>query len=159
MEFMPDDLPFGLYERLITADLKARLLQFRPDAARLSTRAIDPAEASVTLARHIEVVVARALRSLPADQRESAQAAVVNEIIRGLGTTGELLEVPVEQLRAIRPLLVHSATTATSPRRLCRFLIRTCSSTAAARADRTDRDTGTHRRPRHPPLLRQPHRR
>lgn len=99
---MADDLAFGLYERLITADLKARLLQFGPDVARIKTRAIDPAEADATLARHVEAIVARALRSLPAQQRELAQAAVANEIIKGLGAGGELLEVPVEQLRSIQ---------------------------------------------------------
>ena len=40
-----DDLPFGLYERLITASLKARLLQFDPAVTRVSTKGLDPAEA------------------------------------------------------------------------------------------------------------------
>jgi superfamily II DNA or RNA helicase/HKD family nuclease len=99
---MPDDLPFGLYERLLTANLKERLLQFRSDTARVTKRAVDPAEAHLTLARHVQVVVARALRSLPAHQRESAQAHVANDIIKGLGVAGELLEVPVEQLESIQ---------------------------------------------------------
>src|SRR5688572_13234587 len=68
--FMPDDLPFGLYERLLTADLKARLLQFGPADAHVGTHAVDPAEAHLLLARHIQVIVAGALRALPADQRE-----------------------------------------------------------------------------------------
>lgn len=34
-----DDLPFGLYERLITASLKARLLRFSPEEARVKKRA------------------------------------------------------------------------------------------------------------------------
>ena len=53
---MPDkdkDLPFGLYERLITASLKARLLQFDQDRTRIQTDALDPAEAHLTLARTI----------------------------------------------------------------------------------------------------------
>ena len=56
---MPDDLPFGLYERLITASLKARLLQFDPAATKYSTQGLDPAEGHATLARHVEDVVAR----------------------------------------------------------------------------------------------------
>lgn len=99
---MPDDLPFGLYDRLITTNLKARLLEFGPETARVKKRAVDPAAAHLTLARHIQVIVARALRSLPADQRESAQAAVTNDIIKGLGADGELLEVPMEQLQSVQ---------------------------------------------------------
>ena len=45
-----DDLPFGLYERLVTAGLKARLLRFDSDAARIVKNELDPAEAHVTLA-------------------------------------------------------------------------------------------------------------
>lgn len=99
---MPDDLKFGLYERLITSSLRARLLQIGSDGARVTKRAVDPAEAHRILSRHIEIVVAQALRSLPAEQRESAQAAVTNEIIKGLGSSDELLEIPVEQLRSIQ---------------------------------------------------------
>lgn len=38
-----NDLPFGLYERLITASLKARLLRFEPDRIRITTDELDPA--------------------------------------------------------------------------------------------------------------------
>ena len=41
------DLPFGLYERLITASLKARLLQFDRSRSLVSTEGLDPAEAPV----------------------------------------------------------------------------------------------------------------
>lgn len=37
-----NDLPFGLYERLITAGLKARLLRFDPAAARVVSENADP---------------------------------------------------------------------------------------------------------------------
>jgi len=62
---MPDDhdLPFGLYERLVTAGLKAQLLRFDPASTRVVTQELEPTEAHVTLARHIEDVVARALVS------------------------------------------------------------------------------------------------
>jgi len=36
-----DELPFGLYERLVTAGLKARLLRFDPAAARIVTQELD----------------------------------------------------------------------------------------------------------------------
>ena len=104
---MPDqdnDLPFGLYERLITASLKARLLQFDQDRTRIQTDALDPAEAHITLARHIEVIVARALRGLPAEDRAAAQVDVVNEIARALESTSDAVESPASQLRSIQEI-------------------------------------------------------
>ena len=97
-----DDLPFGLYERLVTASLKARLLQFDPTDTRISTQGLDPAEAHATLARHVEDVVARALRGVPQEDRLAKQAEVANEIIRLLDGDADLIEVPSEQLRAIQ---------------------------------------------------------
>jgi superfamily II DNA or RNA helicase/HKD family nuclease len=102
---MPDqdnDLPFGLYERLITASLKARLLQFDQDRTRIQTNALDPAEAHITLARHIEGIVARALRGLPAEDRAAVQIDVVNEIARTLEGMSDAVESPASQLRSIQ---------------------------------------------------------
>src|SRR5207244_9003816 len=48
-----DDLPFGLYERLVTAGLKARLLRFDSATTRIVTEELDATEAHATLARHI----------------------------------------------------------------------------------------------------------
>ena len=117
---MPDDLPFGLYERLITASLKARLLQFDPAGTKVSTQGLDPAEAHATLARHVEDVVARALRGIPQEDRLAKQAEVANEIIRLLGGPADHLrqgyggqeagrhidpvEIPPEQLRSIQAI-------------------------------------------------------
>lgn len=109
-----DDLPFGLYERLITASLKARLLQFDPAVTRVSTMSLDPAEAHTTLARHVEDVVARALRGISKDDRLAKQAEVTNEIIRlleadpaetGHHTGTDPIDVPPEQLRSIQPIM------------------------------------------------------
>ena len=74
-----DDLPFGLYERLVTAGLKARLLRFDSAAARIVTKELDAAEAHATLARHIANVVARALDALPQEDRAAAQSALTNQ--------------------------------------------------------------------------------
>src|SRR5437016_10200002 len=104
-----DDLPFGLYERLVTAGLKSRLLRF--DAACVVTGALDPAEAHATLARHIEDVVARALNELPHEDRASKQAELVNRVIELLAgrpadaeTREDFVEIPPEQLTSIRPV-------------------------------------------------------
>ena len=71
-----DDLPFGLYERLVTAGLKARLLRFDSNTARIVTKEIDPAEAHATLARHVARVVWRALDALPHEHRATAPESV-----------------------------------------------------------------------------------
>lgn len=105
-----DDLPFGLYERLVTAGLKARLLRFDPASARVVTKGIDPAEAHSTLARHIEEIVARALHVLPQDNRAATQSQLANRIISLLAgfpadpaVLDDLVDAPTEQLRAIHP--------------------------------------------------------
>ena len=46
MPHKDDDLPFGLYERLVTAGLKARLLRFDPASARVVNEELDPAGAT-----------------------------------------------------------------------------------------------------------------
>ena len=111
---MSDDgtnLPFGLYERLITASLKARLLQFDRSRSLVTTEGLDPAEAPSTLARHIESLVARALKSLPAEERSTAQANLVNQLLQLLVTAqptstdpGDLVALPPEQLISIQPI-------------------------------------------------------
>jgi hypothetical protein len=58
-----EDLPFGLYERLVTAGLKARLLRFDSATTRIVTEELDAAEAHATLARHIANLVAGVLGS------------------------------------------------------------------------------------------------
>jgi len=72
------DLPFGLYERLITAGLKAQLLRIAPASARVTKADVDTAEAHATLARHIEEVVARALNGLPQEDRIARQSQLAN---------------------------------------------------------------------------------
>ncbi|MEO8682694.1 MAG: DUF3427 domain-containing protein [Vicinamibacterales bacterium] len=100
-----DDLPFGLYERLITASLNARLLRFDPAAARVVRENVDPAEAHATLARHVEGVVASALKELPQEGRAAKQAELTNEIVRLLvNNHADLVEIPPEQLRSIQPI-------------------------------------------------------
>ncbi|MEO8195740.1 MAG: DEAD/DEAH box helicase family protein, partial [Thermoanaerobaculia bacterium] len=111
---MPDDsndLPFGLYERLLTASLKARLLQFDRSRSLVSTAGVDPAEAPSTLARHIESLVARTLKSLPAEDRVAAQAELINQLLQLLSAAhptstdpGDLVALPPEQLLSIQPI-------------------------------------------------------
>lgn len=106
-----DDLPFGLYERLVTAGLKARLLRFDSDAARIVKKQIDPTEAYTALARHVANVVARALKALPEHDRTAAQSELTNQIISLLAAHSadaanhdDLVEIPPEELRAIQAI-------------------------------------------------------
>ncbi len=106
-----DDLPFGLYERLVTAGLKARLLRFDPASARVVRAELEPAEAHATFARHIEELVARALHALPQEDRVAQQAQLTNRIISLLAgdpadpqVREALVEAPPEQLRSIQPV-------------------------------------------------------
>ena len=100
---MPDDLPFGLYERLLTASLKAKVLEFRASKGHADTVHLDKAEASATLARHVEGVVSRALADLPADGRAEKQVEVANSILNLLDADVNALAIPPEVLMAIRP--------------------------------------------------------
>ena len=104
-----DDLPFGLYERLVTAGLKARLLRFHSATAHIVTEEIDAAETHAILARHIATVVARALDALPQEDRAAAQSDLTNKIISSLAANpadgrpnDDLVQSPPEQLRAIQ---------------------------------------------------------
>ena len=58
-------LAFGLYERLITRALRAKLDALEREGAAVARVApLDTAEAHARLARHVEGIVARALRDL-----------------------------------------------------------------------------------------------
>ena len=106
-----DDLPFGLYERLITANLKARLLRFDPANARIVTSKLDPAEAHTTLARHIRDAVARTLNDLPQEDRIARQSQLANQIIELLAghkaearSRDDFVDSPPTQLQSIQPI-------------------------------------------------------
>jgi superfamily II DNA or RNA helicase/HKD family nuclease len=106
-----DDLPFGLYERLVTAGLKARLLRFDSDTARIVKKELDPAEAHAALARHVANVLSRALNALPQADRVAEQSELTNQIVGLLAANpasdeaqDDLVEIPPEELRAIQPI-------------------------------------------------------
>ena len=106
-----DDLPFGIYERLVTAGLKARLLRFNSDAARIVKKELEPAEAHAILARHVGKVLSRALNALPHEHRATAQSELTNQIVALLaanpasaGAQDDLVDIPTEELRAIQPI-------------------------------------------------------
>lgn len=101
-----DDLPAGLYERLLTVALAERV-------AALDGRAIveelDDDDAHVAIARHVSRLMARALRDLSDDERTAAQARVANAVLadlRGASSKsfdgdGDDLVVPPRHLREV----------------------------------------------------------
>src|SRR5688572_2469362 len=106
-----DDLPFGLYERLVTAGLKARLLRFDSATTRIVTGELDATEAHAMLARHIASLVAGVLQAFPEQDRAAEQTELTNQIIRLLAANppearrnDDLVENPPEQLLAIQPI-------------------------------------------------------
>ena len=101
-----DDLPFGLYERLITERLKARLLKF--DSAQIDKTPVDPTELASTLGRHMQSVVTRALAGLSGEERPAKAAAIANELIRLLAEStndvtqrDESVGLPPTELRQV----------------------------------------------------------
>jgi superfamily II DNA or RNA helicase len=105
------DLPFGLYEQLITAGLKARLLELDAHDVRVVRRSLDPSESHGTFARYLHVLFTNALEGLPNEDKIVKQAEIVNEIVRFVSTffnerkPGEQnnqVAIPPEELLAIQ---------------------------------------------------------
>ena len=106
-----NDLPFGLYERLVTERVKARLLQFDPATTKVVTKAVQDADVHATLGRHLQGVVASALRGLPAEERTTRATDVTNALLRLLAQDADdpdqadqIVALPPTELREIRPV-------------------------------------------------------
>src|SRR5258705_13408092 len=109
-----DDLPFGLYERLVTIGLKSRLLRFDPTSTRIVHEELDPAESHATFARYLQTLVARALKSVPSGERIARQTEIANALVQLLeraveGESAELgnddIASPPQELRSIQSLV------------------------------------------------------
>ena len=104
-----NDFPFGLYERLITERVKARLLRFDSATTRVVTEPVQAADIHATLGRHLQGVVTSALRGLPAEERTSRATDVTNALLRLLAQNAddpdqadEVVALPPTELREIR---------------------------------------------------------
>ena len=91
----------GPRDELVTQRLAASLEAF--EATLIRRESLDPTEAPARLARHLSVVLERALRELEADVE--AQAAFINEIVRGFAAPADrqedLLALPPELLTGV----------------------------------------------------------
>lgn len=118
----------GLYEQLISDALKAELEAVEQQGiARVHRAPVDPAEAPATLARHVERLVARALRSLPEKVRKARQPDVVNRIVallvadeelKNAVADGDRVAFPPEELHAVHPITGDPAMDRQVPRPL-----------------------------------------
>jgi superfamily II DNA or RNA helicase/HKD family nuclease len=118
----------GLYERLITLALKADLETLTASGTAVAqTHPVDPAEVHSTLARHIQSVVARALRGLPARDHVAHKAEIANRIVALLAGDADLKDavnaddavaLPPEELHAVRPVTGDPALDRDLPRPL-----------------------------------------
>ena len=102
-----DPIP-GLYEQLVTQDLKRLLNSLKPDQVALNNP--DTADSYVAMAEHLRRLMEQALRAVPEEDRLKRQAELCNKVIAWLQreqsqqppSPGEALIIPVEVLREIR---------------------------------------------------------
>jgi hypothetical protein len=102
-----DPIP-GLYEQLVTEDLKRLLNTLKPDQVSLDSP--DTADGYIAIAEHLRRLIEQALHAIPEQERLKRQAELCNNLIAWLqreqtqcsASPGKALAVPVEMLREIR---------------------------------------------------------
>ena len=108
---MPPEPVSGLYEQLVTVELKRLLGILEP--VRVDIGSPDAADSHVAVAEYLRRIIERALRAVPEAERPTGQAELCNAVLvwlRGEGQTaesaplGEDLVVPLEVLREVRAL-------------------------------------------------------
>lgn len=107
---MPNTVPPGAYEQLLTQDLDLLLRNARADGLHEVIRDIDPIDVPAFLAHHVGERVRAALAAMPkGDERIEAQLAVANRLIELLRTTdghhavdeGDAVVTPARKLLAL----------------------------------------------------------
>ncbi len=106
---MGKPLADGLYEHLITRGLADDLAALEPTRGR-SQEALEPAEASALLARHVAAEVMRALELLPKSKTAAPQVEITNQLLHELqrlipkatpGLIEAAIGLPGEQLLSV----------------------------------------------------------
>ena len=121
---MSIDLVPGLYERLVTEELKRLLDDLDP--ARVDFGNLDAADAHVAIAEHVRRIIERALRAIPEEERLARQAGLCNALLTWLQqgpapesvSPGEALAIPLAVLREIKALGRGAAFSETKPQPL-----------------------------------------
>jgi len=78
---MTRSLPPGLYEALITESLAKVLADLKSEHYVAEEVELDTADSHIALTRHLAIALARALESLPEENRLERQIELVNEIL------------------------------------------------------------------------------
>jgi hypothetical protein len=119
---MGDDPIPGLYERLVTPDLKRVLELLRP--AQIILGGLDAADAHVAMSEHLRRVLEHALLAFPEEERLMRKAQLCNALILWLHqhaphvVPGEVLTLPPEVLREIKSLDRGAAFSESTPQPL-----------------------------------------
>jgi superfamily II DNA or RNA helicase len=122
----PDELPAGLYERLVTRALARIIEALGP--GRTEVAPVDEAEAADVLARHLGPIVRRALRERRGaksedDEEESDKASldplldIINKALQLVGDEDELVQSPARLLTAVIPAPSGQLVAPRAPRR------------------------------------------
>src|SRR3954447_25480158 len=107
------DVPAGIYENLVTEDLRTKLDQIDPGLVQLGP--LDPADAHEALTRHIAELTSTALRQVGGDGPEAIgrQVALANDIVKAIAglfaatdTTAAAIAEPAANLLAVGKLTV-----------------------------------------------------
>jgi hypothetical protein len=108
---VPSEPVSGLYEHLVTVELKRLLEALEP--IRVDVGSPDAADAHVAVAEHLRRIIERALRAVPEAERLTRQVELCNALLAWLreegqsaesAPLGENLVVPLEVLREVRAL-------------------------------------------------------
>jgi superfamily II DNA or RNA helicase/HKD family nuclease len=106
-----DELRDGVYERLITAALEAKLRRLGAQGHRVERDTVEPAEAPAVLAQYLGALVRQRLEGLTEEAGTAAQIALANQILELLRTEDvreaareeHLLDGPERLLEILRP--------------------------------------------------------
>lgn len=115
------ELPPGLYERLVTRGLERRLSLISGE--RVDREGLDPADAHEVLARHLSVLVSRALRSAGGTDVTSIerQVRLANEIARAVEALTPAVSDEDDLVASTNDVLLALATPETLPAGASRF--------------------------------------
>lgn len=116
MAGLPNDLPFGLYESLVTKELDHRLSRLDPTRVAHTLGAVDKAELVTRLGRHVREVVGHALSGLPTDVRNAKGIEIANQLIELLAGAaeeqrGEIVLEPAQELLRVAPVGIGGSAT------------------------------------------------
>lgn len=98
---LPEKLPPGLYETLVTGELKRRIEASRSAGGKALEQDLDSADGHELLARHLFDALRRSLRELPQEERAERQAELVNLLLCQLGAADLAVLVPPKVLESV----------------------------------------------------------